>query len=1012
MTRTVRISIVAILTVLFVTLAGLWFASDRLLDQVVRPWLTEQVAAALDAEVRTAHLSYADGRLLLTGVKLARAGTFELDVAEIEMQFSWFGLLQRRISELVIRQPRLVWMAAAEEPATEADGWPQDPPLQIDVWRLEDGRAELHWSGQRFVLEQLAAEGALGREFPFAATARGGAPPGVPLGLGGKGIWRDGFTLILDWLLWDDNNLLSQTLHVSPGADRAFAVQLSLPRLDDSQVAGLLATFDQPPPWPVELAWTMQEPTIDLSLQGGDLAAELKTAAGSISAAGRNWSWLGSEMRFQGNAEHLAYVINAELPGSGTLHVDGSWADRRLTGQLAAAVANPSVMIADAGLQLPAGPWQPSDLTLSGSFEAGGDSARFSAVKLTAGLAGLGRLEGELDGEWHEGRLELASDRLILFALQGSGRLAEASLELAGDPARADFQGNWSLRVADAMRLAGSAGFPLPGGVPELRELVLQGDLLWRDDQLLLPGIDLTGRLAGAGASARLHGQLELAVQPGGDLSAALKKLSLDTIEYQSADGMAGLAGGRLVLAGRLDLADGRLGFKLAGQVGADEALLQSWYGRLADLPVKFSIQGNWWHAGGRLELARLDVDLAGLVNGHFAASHKGQISRLSGQVAVPRLQGDFQKRLQALAGELFPGLAGVAMAGRLLLDLSASRHGESRTLDLLLTAVDLAVARGENFRVEGLSGQLPGHLRFGPAREPAPETSASLRWSLLQAGLLKSADGQMTVVATPNRWRLQQPLELPAAGGHVNLTAMQFDLAELVPQLQASLEMIDIELPELSRLLGWPEMSGMLSARFEGIHISGDEISTTGAAALQVFGGNIAIANMRVDAPFSRFPIYHADVEFSAIDLYQLTNTFEFGEMNGVVDGYIRGLRLFDGSPSAFRARLETRPEGRRNISVKAVRNLNTLSQGGLSAALSHGIYRFIDFYRYRKIGLLCWLQNDVFHLEGTAREGSRQHLVYGGLLPPRIDVVVLSPTISFKEMVRRLQRIERAED
>jgi len=119
----------------------------------------------------------------------------------------------------------------------------------------------------------------------------------------------------------------------------------------------------------------------------------------------------------------------------------------------------------------------------------------------------------------------------------------------------------------------------------------------------------------------------------------------------------------------------------------------------------------------------------------------------------------------------------------------------------------------------------------------------------------------------------------------------------------------------------------------------------------------------------------------------------------------------LFDGTPSALHARLETRAEGTRNISVKAIRNLNTLSMGGLSAALSQGIYQFIDFYRYRKIGIVCRLQNDLFHLKGTAREDSDQYLVYGGLLPPRIDVVVSSPTISFKEMVRRLKRIERTD-
>ncbi len=90
---------------------------------------------------------------------------------------------------------------------------------------------------------------------------------------------------------------------------------------------------------------------------------------------------------------------------------------------------------------------------------------------------------------------------------------------------------------------------------------------------------------------------------------------------------------------------------------------------------------------------------------------------------------------------------------------------------------------------------------------------------------------------------------------------------------------------------------------------------------------------------------------------------------------------------------------------------NLSILSQGGLSAALSRGLYRFIDFYRYRKIGIACELERDVFHLQGVARAGTDRYLVYGGALPPKIDIVAPPSAISFSEMLKRLQRIERAD-
>ena len=79
---------------------------------------------------------------------------------------------------------------------------------------------------------------------------------------------------------------------------------------------------------------------------------------------------------------------------------------------------------------------------------------------------------------------------------------------------------------------------------------------------------------------------------------------------------------------------------------------------------------------------------------------------------------------------------------------------------------------------------------------------------------------------------------------------------------------------------------------------------------------------------------------------------------MNGVVDGYVHQLSLLGTTPSHFQAELRTRNKGKRNISVKALKNLSILSQGGLSAALSRGIYRFIDFYRYRRIGFVCSLR------------------------------------------------------
>ncbi len=124
MSRRVRILVGSTLLVLLSAAAALWFSADHLLDGVVRHWLIAKSAAVLDAEVQLARLTYADGRLSLSELTIAQSGKLQLEVATIDVQFSWTGLLQRRIDELLVSQPHLTWTAPAEETSAAPTTWP------------------------------------------------------------------------------------------------------------------------------------------------------------------------------------------------------------------------------------------------------------------------------------------------------------------------------------------------------------------------------------------------------------------------------------------------------------------------------------------------------------------------------------------------------------------------------------------------------------------------------------------------------------------------------------------------------------------------------------------------------------------------------------------------------------------------------------------------------------------------------------------------------------------------
>jgi hypothetical protein len=469
--------------------------------------------------------------------------------------------------------------------------------------------------------------------------------------------------------------------------------------------------------------------------------------------------------------------------------------------------------------------------------------------------------------------------------------------------------------------------------------------------------------------------------------------------------------GGRLTLAGQVLPEQGNVAFDLRGQVTIDEALVNSWYGSLKELPLNFTSRGRWLQKEQSVQFVRTGFDFAGLLSGELDGRLSLQKTLLNGHLAAPQMAGRLLETLQRLGGELVPGLKELELAGALDSRVEIVRTGEAWRLDLELHPDELTVGLGEKFAVSGLHGTLPLLLQVGTPPEPAAARAGRLTWRQLQAPLVDAADGVLELRAAANHWQLTRPLEVAAAGGRARLNALQLSWQELTPAGEAALSIEDVNLTELSRVFGWPELDGRLSAVLGGIRFSAKEIVTSGEASAQAFGGTVRLRNLKVLAPLSRYPTYHADIDFSDLDLHALTRTFAFGEINGIASGHVHSLRLFDGTPSAFDARFETAASGTRNISVKAIRNLNTLSQGGLSAALSQGIYRFIDFYRYRKIGFSCSLRNDAFNLRGTARSTSDQYLIDGGLLPPRIDVIVSSPNISFKEMVHRLKRIERTE-
>jgi len=1005
MRRLFKYMVVTLLALFTILAVFLVIGFDWLVDEKLRPWAATKAASSLNAEVNIDRVEIGWGRLDLTGVQLVRPGEFRVKVEGIAVRYTLVGLCRRQIESVTVRQPDLEWQATGtdvEEPLV----WPSQPPLRVARWTVEDGRLLLTRGEDRLLFRQFAVRGTLDTRLAVELTSLIGSEPGVLLAVSALGQWEGRPELTITELHLSGRSLLQEPFTVAPGVE-SFGITLAIVQLDDIEAARILAAFDRQPPWPPELGWQVAMPCLTVGVEDGRFSLRLDTTAGEVRRPGERWPW--ESLRVQVMEGDNRWVVEGEstLSAQTLIHLAGAWSDQRFNGDWRLTVPLPTQFGKSLGLDLPPPAARLRDLALAGELQAAADAASVSRVKLTARLQDGYELVGDLSGRWQKGALRAEVSELVLR--QGSNRLAMASLRLDQRATNADWLGSWRLQVPDARGLAQALDVEVSADLPILQNLELQGELAVADGRLLLPAVQMSGRVTGTNLGGRVSGQLS-ARQLADGWRAEARQLAVTDLEYMSPDGLSGVTGGALRLAGNLTLQED-LSFDLHGEAVADEALYGSWYADLGGLPLGLELAGAWAPATDRLHLRTGRLDLAGLITARLQGSLAGKRLELSGEVAAPRLDGPFQLRLRQLVAGVFPGVEQMELSGGLTAKVSGSWFPDGWNVEATVRPVDVTLVRKDSVRLTGLTGELPLLLERGVSA-PAGERISTLQWGELQAGPIASAAGVLRLEVGPNRWRLVEPLRLPASGGWLELSSFTLALPASGPTAQASLRAEGFEMAELSRELDWPEMGGQFGADLTDIRFSGDEITSGGEASLQVFNGEVRLRNMRVHKPFSAYPTYHADIDFSGIDLRLLTQAFAFGEINGVADGFVHDLRLFGSVPSAFTAEFETRQKGKRNISVKAIKNLNTLSQGGLSAALSQGIYRFIDFYRYRKIGLLCWLQNDVFHLEGTAREGSRQHLVYGGVLPPRIDVVVLSPTISFKEMVRRLQRIERAED
>jgi len=459
---------------------------------------------------------------------------------------------------------------------------------------------------------------------------------------------------------------------------------------------------------------------------------------------------------------------------------------------------------------------------------------------------------------------------------------------------------------------------------------------------------------------------------------------------------------------------------RIAGKLSAasGELLWGKFFGDFKSQKPVLDLDVDYVRGADRLDCRRCDWHLAQVGRVEVA----GAIERVT-EAPVLHLQassgnfspsGFFEFFLRETFNRQYPALDKLAVAGQIAFQLrvDGKLDGLSASGDLSLAGGELR-AKSNGWQIGPIALKLPLRIHLTESRS---EPSAAPPTGTLTIERIRFADQTIAPIATTislanNALRLHQPIRFGLFGGELVISKLFWpDLLNEPKRVSFSADTKRLKLEELTQTMNWPRFSGTLTGSIPEVHAAASLLRTRGEIHAELFGGRIRMSKLEIDNPFSSLASFKLDAKLQDIELEQLTKTFAFGRISGILEGSIDDLVLTDGQPSELSADLHSVDRGgEQRISVEALNKITVLSSGEDAGALYGGLAAFFDSFRYSKLGFKATLKNDRLTLRGVESRNDQEMLVVGSFLPPTVNIVSHTQNIAFSELLRRLEQINK---
>lgn len=453
-------------------------------------------------------------------------------------------------------------------------------------------------------------------------------------------------------------------------------------------------------------------------------------------------------------------------------------------------------------------------------------------------------------------------------------------------------------------------------------------------------------------------------------------------------------------------------GDKLTGNIKLSAQLVKSkWLwkgvfnwneGELFWQPFYFGQAGNQFDIEGTYQAPMLNIQQANLhINGVGQLSASADINvqtKAFNDIKVNARNVDFTGLYQTF----IQPMAQKSVFGNLR--VSGKADWELEVKDMQPQNFELNI---ENANIEDLNGKF-GFTNLN-AHIPWDYNQVKNIFLAYERGhLLNMPLGLTHLKAEVNRYAITTPqLTLPILDG-----ALKFEDVSaawigngMVWHLQMQLQPISMN--SFSKALGWPEMKGQIDGQIPLITYANEQLNMDGQMQFNMFNGMVAMSGLRIDRPIGVAPKLYANLTIRNIDLGDLTRTFNFGSIEGKLEGDVKNLRLENWKPVYMDAIIQT-ADGKhvKKVSQRAVENITALGGEGTAAALQRTFLRFFKEFNYEKIGLSCQLRQDICKMGGVESTPTG-FVIVKGKGAPSVNVNGYTQYVSWKDLLARMQRI-----